>query len=76
MDVETITVDDDDDVVEELSSLLDELSDSQDLSGVLIFVLSKSQDEDTVFSIGDVDLQSVENLLKCVIQEEEELVTN
>lgn len=74
MTVETVTVDDDEVVVEELSALLEDLSDSQNLSGVLIFVLSKSEDEDTVFSIGDVDLQAVQNLLKCVV--EEELITN
>lgn len=74
--METVTVESDNDVLEELSNLLEELSDRQDLSGVVIFVLSNSGDEDTVFSIADVDLDVVRNLLDCVVEEELELVTN
>lgn len=74
--METITVETDDDVLEELSNLLDELADRQDLSGVVIFVLSNSGEEDTVFSIADVDLDVVRSLLDCVVEEELELVTN
>lgn len=68
--VEVEYCDSDSDVVAHLEETLEYLLENQNLKGILVFVSSLDKDEDTVMSLGEIDVVDLKTLLSSIIKQE------
>jgi hypothetical protein len=60
----------DSDVLAHLEETLEYLLDNQNLKGIMVFVSSLDKNEDTIMSLGEIDVVDLKSLLNSVIKQE------